>query len=136
MYAAVYAFDVDDTLAFQGAPFPGPVPIYQVVELRNQGIPTGVCGNFLNLFKYYPDAWKVFSFFQPTELQGTSVLAHHQYKHLALIRIAKTMPANRYVMVGNRMGDPKVRSGSQDDVQARLAKWDFISETDFAKGRR
>jgi hypothetical protein len=126
----------DDTLAFQGAPFPGPIPMYQIVELRNQGIPTGICGNFLNLYKYFPDAWKLFSFAQPTELQGTSIIAHHQYKHLALIRVAGYMKAGRYIMVGNRQGDPKVRSGSQDDVQAKLAKWEFISETDFAKGVR
>lgn len=136
MYAAVYAFDVDDTLAIGNAPFPGPVQIYQVIELRNQNIPTGICGNFLNLFKYLPDAWKYFSFFQPTELQGTSLLAHHQYKHLALIRLAKVMPAQRYIMVGNKLGDPKARPGSQDDRQAQLAKWEFISETDFANGRR
>ena len=136
MYSTVWAFDVDDSLNFQGAPHPGPIPIYQVIELRNQGMPTGICGNFLNLLKYFPDAWKYFSFFQPTELQGTSVLAHHQYKHLALIRIAKIMPAKRYIMVGNKMGDPNVRPGSQDDVQARLAKWEFIKESDFAKGVR
>lgn len=136
MYAAVYAFDVDDTLAIQGLPFPGPVALYQIVELRNKGIPTGICGNFINLYKYFPDAWKFFSFIQPTELQGGSILAHHQYKHLALIRTAAIMKANRYVMVGNRMGDPKVRPGSQDDVQAKMAKWDFINETDFAKGVR
>lgn len=34
------------------------------------------------------------------------------------------------------MGDPKVRKGSQDDVQAGLAHWEFISESEFAKGVR
>ena len=136
MYSAVYAFDVDDTLAIQGIPYPGPVALYAIIELRNQGIPIGVCGNFLNLFKYYPDWWKIFSFYGPEELTGTSLVAHHEYKHFQLIRIAKSMKANRYIMVGNRMGDPKVRPKSQDDRQASLAKWEFISETDFAKGMR
>jgi hypothetical protein len=129
-------FDCDDTLAIQGAPFPGPIPMYAIIELRNQGNPTGIIGNFLNFFKYYPDGWRIMSFFGPTELQGTSIIAHHQYKHLALIRTADVLKASRYVMVGNKMGDKKARPGSQDDVQARLAKWEFISETDFANGRR
>jgi hypothetical protein len=136
LYPVCYSFDVDDTLAIQGSPYPGPVTIYSVIELRNQGSPTGICGNFLNLFKYYPDAWKYFSFFQPTELQGSSILAHHEYKHLALIRIKQYIKASRYVMVGNRRGDPKVRPGSQDDVQAGLAKWEFIPEREFAAGKR
>ncbi len=136
MYSAIYAFDVDDTLAIQGAPFPGPVILNDILALRQQGIPTGICGNFLVLFKVYPDWWKLFSWFGPAELTGTSLIAHHQYKHYDLIRIAKSLKANRYVMVGNRQGDSKVRPGSQDDLQARLAKWEFISEQDFANGRR
>jgi len=135
MYPGVIAFDVDDSLAIQGLPRPGPVQLYRIIELRNQGLVTGICGNFLNLFKYYPDWWKIFWFYGPTELTGTSLLAHHQYKHMDLIRIAKGLKANRYVMVGNRQGDPKVRPGSQDDVQAKLAKWEFFSETEFAAGR-
>jgi len=127
--------DVDDTLAIQGIPHPGPVQLYRIIELRNQGNVVGVCGNFINLFKYYPDWWKIFSFYGPAELTGTSLLAHHQFKHFDLIRRAKALKANRYVMVGNRAGDPKVRPGSQDDLQAKLAKWEFISETDFAQGR-
>lgn len=136
IYPAIYAFDIDDTLAMQGAPFPGPVTLDSILQLRQQGIPTGVCGNFIVLMKVLPDWWKYFSFYGPEELTGTSLLAHHQYKHYQLIRIAKVMKAQRYVMVGNRRGDPKVRSGSQDDVQARLAKWNFIDETSFSRGIR
>ncbi len=127
---------VDDTLALQGAPRPGPVTLNDILTLRLQGIPTGVCGNFLVLFKVYPDWWKFFSFYGPTELVGVSLVAHHQYKHLDLLRIAKALPASRYVMVGNKQGDPNVAPKSQDDIQARLAKWEFIKERDFANGRR
>lgn len=136
LYSAVYAFDVDDTLAIQGSPRPGPVPLYAIQELRNQGIVTGVCGNFIVLMKFLPDWWKLFSFYGPEELTGTSLLAHHQYKHNQLIRIMKVMPASRYVMVGNAKGTPGVANGSMDDVQAHLAKWNFIREQDFARGMR
>jgi hypothetical protein len=136
MYPAIFTFDVDDTLAFQNAPYPGPVTLNSVLELRQQGIPTGICGNFLNLFKYLPEWWKYFSWFGPAELTGTSLMAHHQYKHYELMRIAKSMKASRYVMVGNKRGDPKARPGSQDDVQAKLAHWYFLTETEFAQGKR
>lgn len=136
MYPAVYAFDVDDTLAIPNGPFPGPITLDMLVQLRLQSNPVGLCGNFLNAFKYAPDIWKIISFYGPEELLGTSLVAHHQYKHFQLLRVAKIMKANRYVMVGNRQGDPKVRPGSQDNVQAKLAKWEFIDETSFSKGVR
>src|SRR5437773_6445567 len=132
MYPAIYAFDVDDTLALQGVPRPGPIVLYSIIELRNQGNITGVCGNFLNLFKHYPDWWKIFSFYGPAELMGTSLIAHHSFKHFDLIRRAKALKANRYVMIGNQQGDPKVRPGSQDNVQAKLAGWEFIREKDLS----
>lgn len=135
LYKAVYAFDVDDTLAIQGAPFPGPVTINDIGRLRSERIITGICGNFQVLFRYFPDWYQYFSFYGPTKLISAQV-ASHQYKHLQLNDIRTDLPAEKYVMVGNRRGDPKVRPHSQDDVQARLAGWNFISETDFARGKR
>ena len=134
---AVYAFDVDDTLAIQGAPFPGPVILNDIAKLRAERILTGICGNFQILFKYYPDWFQFFSFYGPTQLDvHLGMVAHHQYKHLQMIGITKDIPAMKYVMVGNARGNPKARPGSQDDVQAKLANWKFISEIDFAKGVR
>lgn len=134
---AVYAFDVDDTLALQGAPFPGPVILNDIARLRSERIVTGICGNFQVLFKFFPDWYQYFSFYGPTQLDAhLGMVAHHQYKHLQMIGITKDIAALKYVMVGNKRGDPKARPGSQDDVQARLANWKFISETDFARGVR
>lgn len=136
IYPAVVAFDCDDTLAINGAPFPGPVALNDLAALRANGVITGICGNFLNFYKYFPDGWKITSFYGPQELTGTSLLAHHQYKHYELIRVMKTFPAEAYVLVGNRRGDPEARPGSQDDVQAKLAGWKFISEKEWAAGKR
>jgi len=134
---AVYAFDVDDTLGVQGAPFPGPVTLNAIAQLRAERILTGICGNFEVLFKFYPDWFQFFSFYGPTQLDAhLGMVAHHQFKHLQLIGITKDIRADKYVMVGNARGNPKARPGSQDDVQARLADWKFISESDFARGIR
>lgn len=135
LYKAIYAFDVDDTLALQGAPFPGPVTINDIVRLRGERVITGICGNFQILFRYFPDWYQYFSFYGPTKLISPRPAAH-EYKHLQLMDIREDLQAEKYVMVGNKRGDPKVRPGSQDDVQAKLAQWTFISETDFARGKR
>lgn len=135
LYRAVYAFDVDDTLAIQGAPFPGPVILNDVYKLRSEGIVTGICGNFQVLFKFMPMWFQFFSFYGPTKLISPRP-ADHLYKHVQLIDIKDDMPAEKYVMVGNKRGDPNVRPGSQDDVQAKLAGWEFLREVDFARGKR
>jgi hypothetical protein len=96
---------------------------------------TGVCGNFFTLFKFFPDWYKFFSFYGPTKLLSPKP-AHSPYKHLQLIDIKEDILAEKYVIVGNRRGDPKVRPQSQDDIQAKLAGWSFLSESDFARGKR
>lgn len=135
IYKAVVAFDVDDTLAIQGAPFPGPVILDDVMKLRHEGCVTGVCGNFYVLFKFFPQWYLFFSFFGPTKLLSPKP-AHSPYKHLQLADLREDVPAERYIMVGNKRGDPNVRPQSQDDVQAKLAGWEFIKEDAFARGKR
>jgi hypothetical protein len=131
----ILACDVDDTLAIQGAPFPGPVILNDIMIMRNQGWITGICGNFQVLFKFFPDWYKFFSFYGPTKLLSPKP-ADHMYKHVQLIDIKDDMLAERYVMVGNKRGTPGVRTGSMDDVQSKLAGWEFIREEDFARGKR
>jgi hypothetical protein len=103
--------------------------------LRHAGIVTGICGNFQVLFKFFPQWYQFFSFYGPTKLISPKP-ADHLYKHVQLIDIKDDMLAEKYVMVGNRRGDPDARTGSMDDVQAKMAGWNFISETDFARGKR
>jgi hypothetical protein len=127
--------NVDDTLAIQGAPFPGPVILNDVMQLRNEGCITGICGNYIVAMKFFPDWYKFFSFYGPTRLLSPKPAAH-QYKHLQLIDIKEDILAEKYVMVGNKRGDSKARIGSQDDVQSKLAGWIFVREEDFARGKR
>jgi hypothetical protein len=79
--------------------------------------------------------YQFFSFFGPTKLLSAKP-ADHMWKHVQLIDLKEDLKAERYVMVGNKRGDPKARPGSQDDVQAKLAGWEFIREIDFARGKR
>jgi hypothetical protein len=85
--------------------------------------------------KFFPDWYKFFSFYGPTRLLSPKPAAH-QYKHLQLIDIKEDILAEKYVMVGNKRGSSWARPQSQDDVQARLANWKFLTETEFANGKR
>jgi hypothetical protein len=79
--------------------------------------------------------YQFFSFFGPTKLLSAKP-ADHMWKHVQLIDLKEDLKAERYVMVGNRRGNPRARPGSQDDVQAKLAGWSFLTETEFANGKR
>jgi hypothetical protein len=135
IYPVVWMFDCDDTLAIQGAPFPGPVILNDIMTLRNEGCITGICGNYVVAMKFFPDWYKFFSMYGPTKLLSPKP-AEAQYKHLQLIDIRDDIVAARYVMVGNKRGAPGVRPTSQDNIQAKLAGWEFLSETEFARGKR
>jgi hypothetical protein len=106
-----------------------------IMRLRTEGNVTGVCGNFQVLFKFFPQWYQFFSFYGPTTLISAKP-ADHMYKHVQLIAIKNEIKAEKYIMVGNKHGSSWVRPGSQDDIQAKLANWDFISERDFAAGKR
>ena len=50
-----------------------------------------------------------------------------------MVMIAKHIPAEQYIMVGNILG---VSGASDDKGSAERAGWRFISETEFANGVR
>lgn len=127
---AVYAFDVDDTLAFSGAGKPGAVTLNDVMLLRNSGIVTGICGNYNAIIPVCKDWYQYFSFYGP-QWPGITKLNRTLNKHKMLMQIKELIRAEKYVMVGNKRGDPMAHPGSQDDVQARLAGWEFIPEGKF-----
>jgi hypothetical protein len=132
IYKAVWAFDVDDTLRFEGAPFPGNVIIADIARLRSEGNITGICGNWQVVLDHFRNWYLYFSFFGPFG-PGITKLNRTLHKHEQLKDLKTVIRADRYIMVGNRRGDPDAHPGSQDDSQARLAGWDFIEEGDWQK---
>lgn len=135
IYPAIYCFDVDDTLAFSGAIRPGAVSMNDVMKLRNQGCITGICGNYDAIIPKFKDWFNYFSFYGPA-WPGITKLNRTDNKHNQLLNIKEHIQAERYVMVGNRRGDPNAHGGSQDDIQARLAGWEFIEESKFGSLRQ
>jgi hypothetical protein len=132
IYKAVYAFDVDDTLAFEGAILPGNVIISDVARLRTQRCITGLCGNYEAIIPRFKDWFQYFSFYGPA-WPGITKLNRTLNKNNMLREIMNTIRAEKYIMVGNKRNDPDAHPGSQDDVQAKLAGWDFIEESKWRK---
>ena len=114
----VFAFDVDETLEISG----GPVTLQSMMDLRIAGHIVGVCGN-MQVFCSVPGWHHLISFL------GQSFLAKEVFLHGLKINI----PADDYVMVGNIMG---VTGASDDQGAAARAGWRFISEREFAEGKR
>lgn len=132
---SVYALDIDNTLNIPGSPYPGPVDLRDVVDLKNRGNIVGIAGNYYVAFKFWRDVFKVINFWGPMS-------SHNKASFLGAVKmdIARTQPQyNRYLVVGNKRDDAMkglVLPSSQDDGWARLAGWSFLSETEFAQGRR
>ena len=125
----LYLFDVDGSLNVSPR-LPGPIDIKDVIYLRNQGNAVGVMGDWKALIRGYPDWWKVFCFFGPIESIGP--IAPMKAADLTVMR--KNFPPDwEIIMVGNR---PGVHPGSNDSGAAALAGIRFISETEFANGKR
>lgn len=131
---AVYAFDIDDTLAFTGAKRPGSVTLMDVMKLRNQGIVTGICGNYKIIMDTYKDWYQYFSFYGPA-WPGITELNRTPSKDKHLKGVKELIRAEKYVMVGNKATDKGVHAGSQDDVYARRAGWEFIDQEKFGSIR-
>ena len=127
----LYLFDVDGTLNISDR-LPGPIDIRDVIYLKNQGNAVGIMGDWRGVIKVYPEWWKVFCIVAPIEhFTGTPIAP---MKANDLIVLKRQMPAVwEIIMVGNR---PGVHPGSNDSGAALLAGIRFISETDFANGKR
>lgn len=115
----IYAFDVDDTLWF--SPSPGPVTESMVKELRDQGHIVGLLGQWAHtrVLDKYTQWHKLFSF--------VGMVPWSNEKGIFMIEFKTYVTADDYVMVGNR---------PQDEIQANIGNWRFLSETEFAEGRR
>ena len=118
MGLTVWAFDVDETLTISK----GPVTLESMQELKDRGDIVGVCGN-MQVFCSVPDWHNRVSFLG----QGFCPKDHFLYG------LKVNIPADDYVMVGNRMG---VTGASDDEGSALRAGWRFILERDFAAGAR
>lgn len=114
----VYAFDVDETLEISN----GPIKIHSLIELRELGHIVGICGN-MQVFCSLSNWHRIISFL------GQSFLPKDVFLHGLKINI----PADEYIMVGNRLG---VTGASDDEGAAQRAGWRFILERDFAAGVR
>lgn len=128
----LYAFDVDHTLEVQGGPYPpGPVRFMDMRILKLAGEIVGVAGNFPVFTQLVPNWWDLVSFFGPTESARNYLIA----KTTFLKQVKRFVRASDYIMVGN---NPRVlRLPCSDDWQAaRDAGYRFISEKDFADGKR
>lgn len=117
--AAVYAFDVDDTLEVSN----GPVQLADLAALRERGQIVGLCGNWGMVTLHYPDWHRICSFIGPCGIE----------KHDFLRELRQYIPADDYVMVGNIVG---ISGASDDRGAAERAGWRFIRESEFAKGAR
>jgi len=126
----LYLFDYDMTLNLPSRVGPGPVDIQDVIYLKNQGNAVGLMGDWQALVKNYPDWWKVFCMIAPIEKMGP--IAPAKAEDMGTLK--RFFPADwEIIMVGNR---PGVHPGSNDSGAAALAGVRFISETDFANGKR
>lgn len=115
----IYAFDVDETLQCSG----GPIPMVDLVKLRQAGNIVGLCGNWAMVTNNVWGWWSYISFLGPMGIK----------KEEFLLQLKTYIPVEEVVMVGNIMG---VTGVSDDKGAAERAMVRFISEADFAKGER
>lgn len=115
----VYAFDVDHTIEVSE----GPVPISALALLRKQGHIVGLCGNWAVFVERTPNWTDLVSFMGP----------HGTPKEQFLESIRGSIKADRYVLVGNIQG---VSGASDDQGAAARSRWEFIKESEFARGAR
>ena len=115
----VYAFDVDETLQASG----GPIHSDQLWALRGDGHIVGLCGNWAVFVRAVPEWHEFVSFVGPMLMVKADFLQ----------QIKRYVPADEYIMVGNIAG---VTGASDDEGAARAAGWRFISEREFATGKR
>ena len=115
----IYAFDVDDTLEVSG----GPISIASVGSLKPQGHIVGLNGNWAVVVHTVPLWHRIFSFVGPMEISKATFLN----------QLKTYIPADDYIMVGNIRG---ISGASDDQGAAKLARWRFIKESDFAAGVR
>jgi hypothetical protein len=115
----IYAFDVDDTLEVSG----GPISIASVGSLKPQGHIVGLNGNWAVVVQTVPLWHRIFSFVGPMEMSKDNFLN----------QLKTYIPADDYIMVGNIKG---ISGASDDQGAAKLARWRFIKESDFAAGAR
>lgn len=122
-----YAFDVDETLEISH----GPVKLEAMQELRRWGHIVGICGN-MHVFCSLPDWHERVSFL------GQGFLPKEAFLHGLKINIR----ADDFVMVGNVGPDCAKASGlpqsgsSADWTAATKAGWRFLTEKEFAEGKR
>lgn len=136
--ANVYAFDVDETIEISN----GPVTLKSMMELRVAGHVVGICGNW-GLFTSRVTGWQhLVSFVNcapPLFVQSLNNGPVRMDKAWFLQELRRYIPAQDYVMVGNRPGRVNslgFKCGSEDEEAARIAGWRFILEDDFATGAR
>jgi len=115
----VYAFDVDETLEVST----GPVQLFDLVKLRENGHIVGLCGNWAMVTRHCPDWHHICSFVEPCGIEKDDFLR----------QLRQYIPADDYVMVGNILG---VSGASDDRGAAERAGWRFIQEREFANGVR
>ena len=115
----IYAFDVDDTLEVSG----GPIDIGSIDDLKPHGDIVGLNGNWAVVVQTVPSWHRIFSFIGPMEMS----------KDTFLNQLKTYIPADDYIMVGNIKG---ISGASDDQRAAKLARWRFIKESDFAAGAR
>lgn len=116
--AKIYLFDVDETLEISG----GPVTFQSIIDLKAQGNIVGLCGNW-GLITRNTRGWE--NLFSLINI-GAEKVAFMQH-------ILRYIPAEDYIMVGNRKGG----LSPDDEELTRLAGgWRFIAEKDFAAGSR
>ena len=114
----IYLFDVDETLEISG----GPVTFQSIIELKHRGNIVGLCGNW-GLITRNTQGWE--NLFSLINVAADKVAF--------MQNILRYIPADDYIMVGNRKGG----FSPDDEELARLAGgWRFISEKDFASGVR
>jgi hypothetical protein len=115
----IYAFDVDETLEVSE----GPIPLEALKNLVNEGHIVGLCGNWAVVTNRVWKWWHWASFIGPMGIT----------KEDFLIQLKKYIPVEEVVMVGNILG---VSGRSDDQGAAERAGVRFISEKDFAEGKR
>lgn len=115
----VYAFDVDHTLEVSE----GPVTLKDMMDLRVQGHIVGICGNWAAFCQRVSGWQHLVSFLNAG--------APDKVTHLRQLK--QYIPADDYCMVGNI---PGVFGASNDIGAAQAAGWRFLSEREFAEGKR
>lgn len=119
----VYAFDVDHTLEVSG----GPIKVIDLLNLRREQHILGLCGNWARAVNTIIKWDLLFSFLGPMD----------NTKEYFLRSLSSFIPAEEFIMVGNDHRDKKwTEAVSTDAEAAELAGWRFLSEQEFADGKR